>query len=181
MRIEHSRGGGRPRRRVALPLGFGITLVSLLALTVPAGAEPETGGRFTPGESLAAVELGMTRQEVLATWGARHGVCRACAEPTWYFNERPFQPEGTGVVFERGRVTHAFTVWQPPGWATPEGLELGAPGGEIGATYGELTERACRGYSALLLEDEGAVSVFYVYEDEVWGFGLVRPGRSPCL
>jgi hypothetical protein len=156
-------------------------LAAGLAVTVPAGAEPPAGGQFVPGESLAAVELGMTRAEVLGTWGERHGVCRDCAAETWYFNERPFHPQGTGVVFARGRVVHAFTLWQPEGWVTPEGLELAAPAGEIGATYGELDERDCAGYSALVRDERDAQSVFYAYEEEVWGFGLVRPGRSPCL
>ncbi|HEX2045257.1 MAG TPA: hypothetical protein VHF23_06490 [Gaiellaceae bacterium] len=152
-----------------------------LAFAGRAGGEPPAGGQFVPGESLGGVELGMTRGEVLDTWGARHGVCRDCREEIWYFNERPFRPEGTGVVFEDGRVAHAFTVWQPQGWFTPEGLELGDAVGEVGAAYGELTERACSAYSALVLEHDDAAAVFYVYEDELWGFGLVTPGRSPCL
>lgn len=157
-------------------------MAAALAGLLPGAAAPAGGDRFLPGRSLGGVELGMTRVEVLETWGARHGVCRTCAAATWYFNERPFQPQGTGVVFERGRVVHAFTLWQPEGWLTPEGLELGEPAGEIGTTYGELAERACRGYSALVRdEDEEKGSVFYAYEDEVWGFGLVRAGRSPCL
>lgn len=160
-----------------------LAVAGLVALAV---ALPATGGApdsevFAPGKSVAGVELGMTGAQVLAAWGGRHGVCRECPEPTWYFNERPFQPEGTGVVFEGGRVAHVFTVWQPDGWTTPEGLELGAPAGEIGATYGELDERTCAGYSALVREDGAAQSVFYAYEDEVWGFGLIAPGRSPCL
>jgi hypothetical protein len=152
-----------------------------LALTVPAAAEPPAGGLFVPGESVAAVRLGMTKAQVLATWGERHGVCRACTRTTWYFNERPFRPQGTGVVFERGRVVHAFTLWQPDGWTTPEGLELGAPGGSVDEAYGELGERACARYTALVRPATGAESVFYVYEDEVWGFGLMRPGANPCL
>jgi hypothetical protein len=26
-----------------------------------------------------------------------------------------------------------------------------------------------------------STSAFYVYEDEVWGFGLLERGRAPCL
>ena len=174
--------------RVQHKLVAAAVLAAALVLCVAVAAAGEsaagaggTGGEFVPGRSLAGVELGMTRAEVLATWGVRHGVCRSCAAETWYFNERPFHPQGKGVVLERGRVVHAFTLWQPDGWLTPEGLELGASAGEIGATYGELDERACRGYSALVREEEDAQSVFYAYEEEVWGFGLVRPGRSPCL
>ncbi|HXV34808.1 MAG TPA: hypothetical protein VD769_12425 [Gaiellaceae bacterium] len=157
-------------------------VVAALALVIPAApAEPPTGGTFTPGVSLAGVELGLDRSEVLASWGTRHGVCRECVETTWYFNEQPFQPQGMGAVFEEGRVVHAFTVWQPEGWSTPEGLELGAPAGDIGATYGELAEIDCGHYSALVDNAPVATSAFYVYEDEVWGFGLLERGRAPCL
>lgn len=152
-----------------------------LALAVPAAAEPPAGGIFRPGESLGGVRLGMTTAEVLETWGARHGVCRGCRRSTWYFNEQPFRPQGTGVVFESGRVAHVFTVWKPEAWRTPAGLELGEPGGEIGQTYGELTELTCRGYTALVRDHPTSRSVYYVFEDELWGFGLTRPGANPCV
>jgi quercetin dioxygenase-like cupin family protein len=77
----------------------------------------------------------MTPAQVLQAWGKRHGVCRTCVDRTWYFNYRPFTPEGAGAVFRRGRVVHVFTVWKPEGWSTPEGLMLGQQAGEIGATY----------------------------------------------
>jgi hypothetical protein len=157
-----------------------VALAAALLVVVPASAEPPTGGAFTPGQSIAGVELGMTQADVTQTWGLHHGVCRECEEKTWYFNEAPFEPQGMGVLFERGKVVHAFTVWQPEGWATPEGLELGAPAGDIGATYGELAEIDCGDYLALVDNDPDATSAFYVYEDEVWGFGLLTRGRSPC-
>ena len=169
--------------RAARPLALALTaaLAAALLVVLPAAAEPPTGGAFIPGETIAGVELGMTRGEVTDAWGSRHGVCRDCEEPTWYVNERPFQPQGMGVVFEQGRVVHAFTVWQPEGWSTPEGLELGAPAGDIGATYGELAEIDCGDYLALVSNGTAATSAFYVYEDEVWGFGLLTRGRAPCL
>lgn len=160
---------------------FGALAAAVVALAVPAAAEPPTGGSFQPGETLAGVRLGMTRPQVLATWGERHGVCRGCPERTWYFNERPFRPEGAGVVFRRGEVVHAFTVWQPEGWTTPEGLALADEAGAIGATYGELAEEDCGDYLALVREEPTGRSAFYVYEDEVWGFGLLASGRDPCL
>ena len=123
----------------------------------------------------------MTEQDVTETWGLEHGVCRDCDDTTWYFNEEPFQPQGMGVVFEKGRVVRAFTVWQPEGWSTPEGLELGAPAGDIGATYGELAEIDCGDYLALVDNAPGVQSAFYVYDEEVWGFGLLTRGRSPCV
>jgi len=172
--------GGAPLRR-AIVIAAAVAAAAGLLLAVPAAAEPPTSGAFRPGESLAGMRLGLAPDEVLATWGERHGVCTACPERTWYFNERPFQPQGAGVVFAEGRVVHAFTVWQPEGWSTPEGLELGAPAGEIGETYGELAQEDCGDYLALVREGPSATSAFYVHEDEVWGFGLYEPGRSPCL
>jgi hypothetical protein len=160
---------------------FGGLAAVAVALALPAAAEPPTGGAFRPGESLAGVRLGMTRAEVLGAWGERHGVCRGCPERTWYFNEQPFQPQGAGVAFRRGEVVHAFTVWQPEGWTTPAGLALGDEAGAIGETYGELAEEDCGHYLALVREEPGGRSAFYVYEEEVWGFGLLAPGRDPCL
>jgi hypothetical protein len=163
-----------------------LAVVTAAAVTVvaaggSASAEPPTGGTFTPGSSLAGFELGMTRAQVLEAGGQRHGECRDCRQTTWYFNERPFHPEGAGVIFRGGRVVHAFTVWKPEGLSTPEGLELGEQAGEIGATYGELAEEDCGDYVALVQEDATATSAFYVYDEQVWGFGLMVPGRSPCL
>jgi hypothetical protein len=163
-----------------------LAVVTAAAVTVvaaggSASAEPPTGGTFTPGSSLAGFELGMTRAQVLEAWGQRHGECRDCRQTTWYFNERPFKPEGAGVVFRGGRVVHAFTVWKPESWSTPEGLELGEQASEIGATYGELAEEDCGDYVALVREDATSTSAFYVYDEQVWGFGLMVPGRSPCL
>jgi hypothetical protein len=136
---------------------------------------------LVPGKSLGGVRLGMTKDDVLASWGKRHGVCRSCPDPTWYFNYQPFEPQGTGVVFREGRVSHAFTVWRPIGWKTPEGLFLGAESSDVARTYGSLDKRECASYEALLLPGDHATSVFYVFRDKVWGFGLMRPNASPCL
>jgi hypothetical protein len=160
-----------------------VTLAAAVAaVAMPAtAAAPPKRGEFVPGGSLGGVSLGMTKDEVSAAWGKRHGVCRSCPRQTWYFNYRPFMPEGTGVVFERGRVVHVFTVWQPQGWATPQGLELGDPASEATRVYGALDRRQCTFYYALLDPGRGAQSVFYVFENEIWGFGLTEPNASPCL
>lgn len=171
----------RVKHKVLGGVALALLAAAALALAWPARAEPPSGGLFRPGKSLAGVRIGMTATGVEGAWGARHGVCRSCRETTWYFNERPFRPEGTGVVLGGGRVVHAFTLWKPDGWTTPEGIELGDEGGAIGETYGLLAERSCAGYTALVLEEGAAWSVFYVYRDELWGFGLTKPGRSPCL
>jgi hypothetical protein len=150
-------------------------------LALPAAGAPPKRGEFVPGKSLAGIRLGMTRQEVAAAWGMGHGVCRGCPRETWYFNYRPFTPQGAGVVFERGRVAHAFTVWRPVGWKTPEGLTLGDPASEVARVYGSLDRRQCTFYYALLKPAKRVESVFYVFRDQVWGFGLIRSNASPCL
>ncbi|HEX5468692.1 MAG TPA: hypothetical protein VFW80_06570 [Gaiellaceae bacterium] len=158
-----------------------LALAAAVALALPgtAFAPPKTG-ELVPGESLAGVRLGMTKNEVLAAWGKRHGVCRGCEQETWYFNYEPFHPEGSGVAFERGRVVRAFTIWQPAGWKTPEGLVLGAPASDVSRFYGSLDKRECASYEALLVPGTRLTSVFYVFRDKLWGFGLMRPGASPC-
>jgi hypothetical protein len=163
--------------RFAPLLAFALVLV----VAVSASAAPPRSAEFVPGRSLAGVRLGMTKQEVLAAWGKRHGICRNCPNETWYFNYKRFTPEGAGVVFARGRVVHVFTVWRPPGWRTPEGLVLGAPASEVSRVYGSLDRRQCTFYYALLKPGKTAQSAFYVFRDRLWGFGLTRPNASPCL
>jgi hypothetical protein len=158
-----------------------LALGAALVLALPAASAPPRRGEFVPGKSLAGIRLGMTRQEVAAAWGKGHGVCRGCPQETWYFNYRPFTPQGAGVVFERGRVAHAFTVWRPSGWRTPEGLTLGDPASEVVRVYGALDRRQCTFYYALLKPAKRVQNVFYVFRDQVWGFGLIRPNASPCL
>jgi hypothetical protein len=152
-------------------------------------AGPETGltpagvpsaGVFVVGRSLGAAELGMTRKEIQDVWGRKHGVCRTCARTTWYFNEKPFYPQGVGATFRRGRAVALFTVWQPKGWRTPRGLVLGDPASEVSLVYGTLERRLCSGYSALVRPGRRVQSVFYVKDDELWGFGLTRTGEPPC-
>jgi hypothetical protein len=164
--------------RLVAPVAVAL-LVALAA--APAASAPPAKGVFVPGISLGGVVLGMTKAEVTRAWGRRHGVCRNCARETWYFNYRPFEPQGTGVVFRRGRVVQAFTFWKPNGWRTPEGLELGAPRGDVGEGLVIRDERTCDGYVAMLAPGPSAESVFYVYRERLWGFGLMRPGADPCL
>jgi hypothetical protein len=165
------------------PRAFGPLAAALCtALALPALAfAPVRTGVLVPGKSLGSVRLGMTKSEVLSAWGKRHGVCKDCSQQTWYFNYQPFKPQGTGVVFDQGRVSHAFTVWRPIGWKTTEGLFLGAQSSDIARIYGSLDKRECASYDALLLPGKRVTSVFYVFRDKVWGFGLMRPDASPCL
>jgi hypothetical protein len=150
----------------------------LAALTV-AGALPEPA-TLVPGESLGGLRLGATAARVTAAWGPTHGVCRSCRQTTWYFNYRPFEPQGAGVELRRGRVSALFTLWQPPGWRTPEGLRLGDDASRVTALYGPLPRVRCAGYDALTLRRGRTLTAFYVLRDELWGFGLARAGARPC-
>jgi hypothetical protein len=158
-----------------------IAAVAAIAMIPSSTAAPPQQAEFVPGRSLAGVHIGMTPTQVLQAWGKRHGVCRQCPDRTWYFNYRPFTPEGAGVVFRSGRVVHVFTVWRPAGWRTPEGLVLGAPASDVARMYGSLDRRPCTGYHALLKPGKRVESVFYVFRDKVWGFGLIPKNASACL
>jgi hypothetical protein len=158
-----------------------LVLAVALVLALPASGAPPERGDFVPGKSLGGVSLGMTKPQVLQAWGARHGVCANCPAETWYFNYAPFAPQGAGVVFKRDHVVHVFTIWRPTKWGTPEGLSLGAPVSDVSRLYGSLDRRQCTFYYALLKPSKRAQSVFYVFRDRVWGFGLIRRSASPCL
>jgi hypothetical protein len=164
------------------PRAFGTLVAAALTLPTAAAASLPAHGVFVPGESLGGIRLGETKAEVLDVWGNRHGVCRDCRRVTWYFNLKPFEPQGAAVVFRRGRVARAFTVWRPRGWRTDEGLELGATSGALANAYPRLASRTCDRYTAFLqARTVRTTSVFYVYRGRLWGFGLMRPRLSPCL
>ena len=84
------------------------------------------------------------------------------------------------MELRRGRVVAAFTLWQPPGWRTSDGLALGESEARITETYGALTRIECGGYSALTMRKGDAITVFYVFDRALWGFGLTRPDVPVC-
>jgi hypothetical protein len=137
-------------------------------------------GVLVPGKSLGGVRLGMTQAEVRADWGTVHGRCRGCTQETWYFNYRKFRPQGAAVRFSKGRVDAVWTLWQPPGWRTSNGLLLDVPAAEVNTHYGTLVTITCGSYRALIMTKRRVTTVFYVFSEKVWGFGLNRPGATPC-
>ena len=161
-------------------LSVSTVAVSLAVFLSPGGASglPPRAGLVIPGSSLGGLELGATRAEVRAAWGARYGVCRDCRAPTWYFNFKPFEPQGAGVTFRKGRAVALFTMWSPPGWRTTRGLRIGDPEFRIEAVYGSLFRVGCGRYSALTLPGRGVTTSFYVVDGQVWGFGLTRGGHA---
>ena len=168
-------------RALGAVTGLALVAAALAFPATSAGALPAQGV-FVPGESLGGVRLGDRRSEVLDAWGGRHGVCRDCRLVTWYFNLKPFEPQGAAVVFRRGRVVRAYTLWRPRGWRTNGGLELGATSGALAKAYPGLASRACDRYTAFLRRGNVRTeSVFYVYRGRLWGFGLMQARLSPCL
>jgi hypothetical protein len=137
-------------------------------------------GVVVPGRSFAGLRLGATSTQVRAAWGSRFGRCRDCAHPTWYFTYTRFEPQGAGVSFRSGRAQAFFTLWSPPGWRTDRGLAVGDPEAKVTELYGVLPRAECGTYSALVIRRSGVDTQVYVYQQEVWGFGLGRAGASPC-
>jgi hypothetical protein len=137
-------------------------------------------GVLVPGKSLGRVSLGMTHAQVRGEWGGGFGRCRGCAHETWFYNYRDFTPQGAAVRFAKGRVDAVWTLWQPSGWHTSDGLQLGVSAGQVTAHYGPLVTITCGSYRALIRTKGHVTSVYYLFAEKLWGFGLNRPGASPC-
>jgi hypothetical protein len=150
-----------------------------LLLLAAALALPRTGV-VDPGRNFAGLRLGAPAAAVRSAWGDRFGRCRGCRFPTWYFTYRRYAAQGAGVELRGGRVAALFTLWSPPAWQTRQGLRIGDPSSRVGALYGPLARRDCRGYYAFVLRQPRALTVFYVVADKVWGFGLSRPSVPVC-
>lgn len=161
-------------------LGLALTAGLALLVAPSAAGAPPREGLVVPGRTLGGLALGATRGQVRSAWGTRYGVCRDCRAETWYFNRRKFEPQGAGVTFRRGRAAALFTMWSPPGWRTPQGLRIGDPQFRVSAVYGSLFRVDCGRYSALTMRRGRVVTSFYVVDEQVWGFGLSRPGQSVC-
>jgi len=157
-----------------------VATVAALAVTGASTAAPPRAGVLDPGRSLGGLRLGATESQVKAAWGSSFGRCRKCTSPTWYFNYRRYRPQGAAVSFHQGRVEAIFTLWAPPGWRTPSGLKIGDPASKISQLYGPLSRTPCGQYSALILPMQGGVSVFYVSNKKLWGFGLLNFLVQPC-
>lgn len=159
-----------------------IAVVAAIALAIVqvAQAAPPRKGVVVPGLALGGLTLGSTRAEVRAAWGSRYGICRDCAAPTWYFNLKPFEPQGAGVSFRQGHAVALFTIWSPPDWRTDRGLRIGDPSARIVALYGPMLQRNCGTYSAMTLRRGRTTTSFYVVSEQVWGFGLSLPSEPVC-
>lgn len=146
----------------------------LVAVVASTGSLPKAG-TLEIGRSLGGIHLGETRAQVRATLGRFYGVCDVCTTPTWYFTYGKWSRSGLAVELQGGRVSAVYTVWEPPGWHAGR-LALGAPRGEVEGTVPVV----CPGYDALVRDTHGTRTVFYVVDDKVWGFGLMRARANPC-
>lgn len=145
----------------------------------PTAAAPRVG-LLVSGKSLGGLALGAAPAQVRAAWGPRHGTCRGCRAPTWYFNFARFEPEGAGVTFRGGRAVALFTLWAPKGWRTDRGLTIGDDASRAATLHRGLVRIACGTYYALTLNHANAVTSIYVHDETVWGFGLSRPREPVC-
>jgi hypothetical protein len=158
-----------------------IAAVTALCLAATATAALPQPGTLVPGRSLAGIRIGETAAGVQATLGHTYGPCQGCTVQTWYFNYRPFDEHGLGVEFMHGRVSAIYTLWQPAGWRSQQGLQLGAVQGQVTQLAGTLVPVQCTGgYEALVTDTHAVRTAYYIVDGKLWGFGLVPALESPC-
>ena len=150
-----------------------------LSAGTAAAALPQPG-TLVPGRSLAGVRLGEPAAAVQAALGRGYGVCQGCSRTTWYFNYRRFDQRGLAVEFTQGRVSAVYTLWQPPGWHAPRGLQLGAVEAQLTTLAGALNVISCSGYEAFVRDGNRVQTAYYIVDGKLWGFGLLPAHESPC-
>jgi hypothetical protein len=158
---------------------LGSAVIALL-LVAPAAAGLPQAGKLVPGRSLGGIRLGEPPHAVRAALGTFYGRCRSCARLTWYFTYRPFDKRGLAVEFTGGGVSAVYTLWRPEGWHAPHGLGLGSSPLAVHTLAHATHTITCHGYEALVRDSARARTAFYLFDGGLWGFGLFRPGASPC-
>jgi hypothetical protein len=157
-----------------------VIAVCLSATATATAALPQPG-TLVPGTSLAGIRLGEPAAGVQQTLGHKYGLCQGCAVKTWYFNYRPFDEHGLGIEFMHGRVSAIYTLWQPPGWHSQQGLQLGAVQAQVTQLAGTLIPVQCTGgYEALVTDARTVRTAYYIVDGKLWGFGLMPALESPC-
>lgn len=157
-------------------MGIALALAATVAAT---GALPHNGV-LVPGRSLGGVQLGETTAQVRSQLGTFYGACDGCARPTWYFTYTQFTHAGLAVELQGGRVSAVYTVWRPRGWRTPGGLQLGAVEAQVTKLASPVTPLQCPAYTALVHDEHGVRTVYYILDGKLWGFGLMHTRASPC-
>jgi hypothetical protein len=136
-------------------------------------------GALVPWQSLGGMRLGMTKAQVEQRWGTDHGRCRGCAHETWYYNYRPFRPQGAALSFVHGKVDAVWTLWAPVGWHAGS-LTIGAAQEEVTHHFPATLSVPCGAYTALTLTQRTVTTAFYIYNGSLWGFGLNRSTQTAC-
>jgi hypothetical protein len=154
--------------------------VIALALAGPAATALPKAGVLVPGRSLGGIRLDESPRAVRAALGTFYGTCRGCPRQTWYFTYAPFDRHGLAVELTRGRVSGAYTLWQPAGWRAPHKLGFGSSVLAVHRLIGAARTVTCGGYEALVRDSAHARTAYYLFDGRLWGFGLFRRGASPC-
>jgi hypothetical protein len=156
------------------------TLAAVLVAAAPAAAGLPKAGTLVPGRSLGGIRLGESPRAVRAALGTFYGACRGCARPTWYFTYHPFDRHGLAVEFTHGRASGVYTLWRPRGWHAPHRLVFGSSPLAVHELGRAKQTVVCGGYVALVRDSAHARTAYYLFDGGLWGFGLFRPGASPC-
>lgn len=154
--------------------------VAALFLAATAAAGLPKAGALVPGRSLGGIRLGESPGAVRAALGVFYGACRGCPRRTWYFTYAPFDKHGLAVEFAGGKVSGVYTLWRPAGWHGPHKLGFGTSVLAVHQLTGASRTISCGGYDALVGDSAQARTAYYVFDGRLWGFGLFRPGASPC-
>jgi hypothetical protein len=139
-------------------------------------------GVLIGGVSLAGVRLGDSPAAVELVWGTNHSSCDECRLRTWFFLY-PDRPVGAAVTFDAaGRAIAVFTLGQPLGWRTQNGLWVGAEIHTLSAKYDtpSMGYRHCIGYTALSTRRGEVVTSIYTQAENVYGFALTLRGGPVC-
>ena len=152
----------------------------MLAAALATGGALPKAGVLVPGRSLGGVTLGEPAAKVTSTLGRFYGVCDGCARTTWYFTYGRWQQSGLAVELVAGRVTGVYTVWNPPGWRTRSGLQLGAVEAQVTQLAKAPLTIVCSSYSTHVRDAGRTRTVYYVVDGKLWGFGLFARGSDPC-
>ncbi len=157
-----------------------MRLALALAAVLSTGGTLPKAGVLVPGRSLGGVSLGVPAAKVVSTLGTFYGVCDGCSRTTWYFTYGRWQQSGLAVELASGRVTGLYTVWNPPGWRTRSGLQLGAVEAQVTQLAKAPLTVVCSNASALVRDVARSRTVYYILDGKLWGFGLFARGSDPC-
>ena len=156
------------------------TLTAVLVLAAPAAAGLPKAGTLVPGRSLGGIRLAESPSAVRAALGTFYGLCRGCTQRTWYFTYRPFDKQGLAVEFTRRHVSAVYTLWRPSGWHAPHKLGFGSSPLVVHTVAHTTRTITCHRYEALVRDSAHARTAYYLFDGELWGFGLFGRGASPC-